>query len=180
MTVFLIILGALVGVGLPLYLLHRYEEKRTTGQKAPDNRPEAIPQPGQPGKPAGISSDTDGRNDADREIASTSGNSAGEDDQEVCCGMHLTCEKDSLLADVSDTVDYFDDEELDRFAGREADSYTPDELEEFRDVLLTLIPSDIAPWARSIQLRGITLPAEVRDELLMIVAEARKAKENNA
>ena len=86
----------------------------------------------------------------------------------------MTCEKDSLLADVSQTIDYFDDEELDRFAGRDADSYSPQETEEFRDVLLTLLPADIAPWARSIQLRGITLPSEVREELLMIVAEARK------
>ncbi len=86
----------------------------------------------------------------------------------------MTCEKDSLLADVSQTIDYFDDEELDRFAGRGADSYSPQETEEFRDVLLTLLPADIAPWARSIQLRGITLPSEVREELLMIVAEARK------
>ena len=88
--------------------------------------------------------------------------------------MHITCEKDSLLAGVSQTVDYFDDEELDRFAGRDADGYTPEETEEFRDVLLTLLPEDIAPWARSIQLRGINLPSDVREELLMIVAEARK------
>lgn len=91
--------------------------------------------------------------------------------------MHITCEKDSLLAGVSETIDYFDDEELDRFSGRAPESYTPQEIEEFRDVLLTLIPTDIAPWARSIQLRGIALPPEVRDELLLIVAEARAAHE---
>lgn len=88
--------------------------------------------------------------------------------------MHVTCEKDSLLAAVSDKIEYFDDEDLDKFAGRAPDSYEDDEIEEFRDVLLTLIPTDIAPWARSIQLRGIELPSEVRDELLMIVAEARR------
>ena len=43
-------------------------------------------------------------------------------------------------------------------------------------MLLTLRPDEIAPWARSLQLRGITLPAEVREELLMIVAEARAAR----
>lgn len=99
-----------------------------------------------------------------------------EDDDSPCCGMHVTCEKDSLLPEVSDKIEYFDDEELDVYAGREADSYSDDEIEQFRDVLLTLLPSDIAPWARSIQLRGIVLPAAVRDELLMIVAEARAAK----
>ena len=40
-------------------------------------------------------------------------------------------------------------------------------------MLLTLLPDDIAGWGRSIQLRGIELPSAVRDELLMIVAEAR-------
>lgn len=96
-------------------------------------------------------------------------------DDSACCGMHITCEKDSLLADVSPEVEYFDDEELDRFRGRDAEAYTDPEIEEFREVLLTLLPTDIAPWARSIQLRGITLPTPVREELLMIVAEARAA-----
>ncbi len=87
--------------------------------------------------------------------------------------MHITCEKDSLLASVSPEIVYYDDEELDAFKGRGADSYTDEEIEQFRDVLLTLLPEDIAGWGRSIQLRGIELPSSVREELLMIVAEAR-------
>lgn len=101
-------------------------------------------------------------------------------DDSVCCGMHVTCDKDSLLAAMSEKIEYFDDEELDVFAGRSAGSYTDSEIEQFRDVLLTLIPEDIAPWARSIQLRGIELPQEVRDELLMIVAEARREATGHA
>lgn len=93
--------------------------------------------------------------------------------EQACCGMHITCEKDSLLSSVSDTIEYYDDEELDRFRERGADDYTATEIEEFRDVLLTLRPEEIAGWGRSIQLRGITLPTEVREELLMIVGEAR-------
>lgn len=93
--------------------------------------------------------------------------------------MHITCERDSLLASVSAGIEYFDDEELDRFAGREPQSYTDDETEEFREVLLTLRPDDIAPWARSIQLRGITLPDEVREELLLVVAEARQQRQGH-
>lgn len=96
-------------------------------------------------------------------------------DSEECCGMHITCEKDSLLASVSRDIEYYDDEELDRFRGRKSDGYTEEETEEFRNVLLTLMPHDIAGWGRSIQLRGIELPDAVRDELLMIVAEARSA-----
>lgn len=103
----------------------------------------------------------------------TGGDAAPEAGDSQCCGMHITCERDSLLAAVSAEIEYFDDEELDAFAGRDADSYADEEIEQFRDVLLTLVPDDIAPWARSIQLRGITLPTAVRDELLMLVAEER-------
>ena len=94
-----------------------------------------------------------------------------------CCGMHITCEKDSLLAGVSTEIEYYDDEELDAFKGREPDDYTSEEIDQFRDVLLTLLPQDIAGWGRSIQLRGINLPYEVREELLMIVAEARQKQQ---
>lgn len=93
---------------------------------------------------------------------------------EECCGMHITCEKDSLLAAVSKEIVYYDDEELDRFKGRMPDEYSDQEIEEFRDILLTLLPTDIAGWGRSLQLRGIELPAEVKDELLMIVSEERQ------
>ena len=160
MIVFLIILASLVGVGLPLYLLHRADEKRAAKNR-PGSGDSTLAMSPEPSPTVG-----------DGERAETDG--AASVDDEVCCGLHMTCEKDSLLADVSQTIDYFDDEELDRFAGRGADSYSPQETEEFRDVLLTLLPADIAPWARSIQLRGITLPSEVREELLMIVAGARK------
>lgn len=100
--------------------------------------------------------------------------------QEECCGMHVTCERDSLLASVSPEIEYYDDEELDRYAGTPADGYSDEAIDEFRNVLLTLLPDDIAGWARSIQLRGITLPSAVRDELLMIVSEARAARTNSA
>lgn len=90
-----------------------------------------------------------------------------------CCGMHITCEKDSLSTAASSEIEYYDDEELDAYAGRSPQSYTDRETEQFRDILLTLLPSDIAGWGRSLQLRGIELPPDVRDELLMIVAEAR-------
>lgn len=103
---------------------------------------------------------------------------AAEDEDSQCCGMHLTCEKDSLLTAPGQEIIYYDDEELDRYRGRIPEEYTDDETEQFRDVLLTLLPSDIAGWARSLQLRGIALPQPVRDELLMIVAEAREAINN--
>ncbi len=94
-------------------------------------------------------------------------------DGSECCGMHITCEKDSLVAGMDRDILYYDDEELDAFKGRPAGGYTADEIEMFREVLLTLRPDEIAGWARSVTTRGITLPGEVREELLMIVAEAR-------
>ncbi|MDE6311654.1 MAG: phospholipase [Muribaculaceae bacterium] len=96
--------------------------------------------------------------------------------EDGCCGMHITCERDSLLSSVSPEIEYFDDEELDRFAGRDGDMYEADEEEEFREILLTMPADNIAAWARSLQLRGINLPDAVREELLLIVSEAREAR----
>lgn len=96
-----------------------------------------------------------------------------------CCGMHITCERDSLLASVSPTIEYYDDEELDVYRDRIPQSYTDTEVEQFRDILLTMKPEDIAGWARSLQLRQVALPEAVRDELIMIVAEARRSHSNH-
>lgn len=103
------------------------------------------------------------------------GNTAEEGESshgEFCCGTHLICEKTGL-SPIGDEIIYYDDEELDRFIGRTATSYTFEEREEFRDVLLTLLPEDVAGWARSITLRKIELPDDVKEELLMIVSELR-------
>ena len=90
-----------------------------------------------------------------------------------CCGQHETCEKDSLLAAVSRNVEYYNDEELDRFRGREGDEYTPEEADEFRDVLYTMRSDEVAGWVRSLQLRMVNLPDEVKDEVFLIVGERR-------
>lgn len=92
-----------------------------------------------------------------------------------CCGQHLVCEKESLSPFGEDIV-YYDDEELDRFAGKSPDEYSPEEVEEIRDVLMTLRSEDLAGWARSITQRGIELPEDVREELLMMVRERRGIK----
>lgn len=98
--------------------------------------------------------------------------------QEGCCGMHITCEKDSLATMTTEII-YYDDEELDRYRGIAADAYEDEQIEEFRDVLLTLLPDDIAGWARSLQLRGIEMPSCVKDELLMLVSEERERRAKN-
>lgn len=90
-----------------------------------------------------------------------------------CCGQHQICEKESLLAAVSRQIEYYNDEELDRYRGRTADSYTEEETEEFREVLYTCREEEVAGWSRSLQLRGIELPDGLKDELLLIVGERR-------
>ena len=91
-----------------------------------------------------------------------------------CCGQHEVCEKESLLAAVSKEVVYYDDEELDRFAGRRADSYDMHETDEFEEILTTLRSEEVAGWVRSLQLRGIELPDALRDEVILIVGERRQ------
>ncbi|MGM9833157.1 MAG: phospholipase [Candidatus Limisoma sp.] len=100
---------------------------------------------------------------------------ANDDTQQSCCGMHITCQKDSLVKASTEIV-YYDDEELDRFVGITPDRYNDEQTEEFRDIMLTLLPDDIAGWARSLELRGIALPEIVRQELLMMVEETRRSR----
>ena len=90
-----------------------------------------------------------------------------------CCGQHQTCEKESLLAAVSRQIEYYDDEELDTYRGVAFDAYTPEQVEQFRDVLYTMQEVEVAGWVRSLQLRGIELPDEVKDEVFLIVGERR-------
>ena len=92
-----------------------------------------------------------------------------------CCGQHEVCEEESLLAAVSKQIEYYDDEELDRFRDREGDGYTDEEAEEFRNVMYTMRSEEVAGWVRSLQLRGINLPDEVKDEVFLIVGERRMA-----
>lgn len=90
-----------------------------------------------------------------------------------CCGQHEVCEKESLLAALSKQIEYYDDEELDRFRGREGDAYTEEEAEEFRNVLYTMRSDEVAGWVRSLQLRQVNLPDDVKDEVFLIVGERR-------
>ena len=61
---------------------------------------------------------------------------------------------------------YYDDEELDRFKGRAANNYSDEEVEEFAEVLYTMQAQDVAGWNRSLILRGINLPNQLKDEVI--------------
>jgi hypothetical protein len=90
-----------------------------------------------------------------------------------CCGAHEVCETDSLLSS-SDKLDYYEDEELDRYKGTSPQAYSDEAIEEFRDVLYTLKEREVASWIKSMQLRNVNLPEIIREEALMIVGERRE------
>ena len=97
-----------------------------------------------------------------------------------CCGQHEICERDSLLAAVSKQIEYYDDEELDQFIGKAGDAYTEEETEMFRDVLYTTLDVEVAGWVRSLQLRGIELPDDLKDEVFLIIGERRNIEVKKA
>lgn len=90
-----------------------------------------------------------------------------------CCGQHSICEKDSLLAAVSKEIVYYDDEELDQFIGYAPDDYNAKEADMFRDIFYTMQDTDVAGWVRSLMLRGVSLPDDIKDEVFLIVGERR-------
>ncbi len=86
-----------------------------------------------------------------------------------CCGKHAVCEKEQLLAAASRPIEYFEDEELDDYRGRMSNSYTPSEVDDFEEVLTTMRPSEVGDWVRSLQMRGVELPDELKDEVMMLI-----------
>lgn len=95
----------------------------------------------------------------------------------TCCGAHEVCEAETLLA-MSDKIIYYDDEELDAYRGLGPDDYSDEQIDEFREILLTLQTHEVAGWLRSLNLRKIELPSEIRDEALMIVSDFREERRN--
>ena len=83
---------------------------------------------------------------------------------DTCDGTPTTkCEQDCMMEASTKPIEYFDDEELDSFIGRPADSYTDDETEQFSNVLYTMRQDEVAAWCRSLNLRGIQLPNQIKD-----------------
>ena len=88
------------------------------------------------------------------------------------CGLRSICPSEQILAgECRQEATYYDDEELDAFTGRLADDYTPEELEQWRDVLYTLRPDDLLGWGQSIKHRGLVMPTAIMEEFMHLVAE---------
>ncbi len=88
-----------------------------------------------------------------------------------CCGANEVCPSEMMLKHINDPVQYYEDEELDRFKGRGAAGYTDDELEQWRDVLYTLKHDELLSWERSIKKRGIAMPDIIKEELVSLYNE---------
>ena len=63
--------------------------------------------------------------------------------------------------------------ELDAMPEVQEVDYTPEQEDEFRDVFYTMQDTDVAGWVRSLQLRGIALPDNIKDEVFLIIGERR-------
>lgn len=82
-----------------------------------------------------------------------------------CCGKHDSCELDEREQSFLPTIEYYDDEELDVFSGRPADSYTAEEISLFEEVLRTMQPEEVKAWLFSLRLREIALPPSLAREI---------------
>lgn len=92
-----------------------------------------------------------------------------------CCGEHLVCERESLL-NTDNKIIYYDDEELDELKNIEPQEYTEEQIKLFEEVFYSLKDTDVAGWAKSLQLRNIYLPEDIREQALMIIREQRNKK----
>ena len=90
-------------------------------------------------------------------------------DCNTCQGDNDKCEMECRLEAAVKEVEYYDDEELDAYKGRRSDSYSDSEAEQFGEVLYTMRPEEVAAWSRSLTLRGINVPDQLKDELFMLL-----------
>ncbi|MBQ2196269.1 MAG: hypothetical protein II407_04965 [Prevotella sp.] len=87
----------------------------------------------------------------------------------TCNGENDKCEQECMMEAATKPIEYFDDEELDAFKGRSSDSYTDEEVEQFSYVLNTMPQEEIRDWCRSLHLRGIEIPDQLKDEVYMMM-----------
>ena len=89
----------------------------------------------------------------------------------TCNGTSDKCEQECMLEAATREIEYYDDEELDKYAGIKSGDYADDEADDFAYVLDTMNPGDVAGWCRSLNLRGIELPDQIKDEVIMIIED---------
>ena len=67
----------------------------------------------------------------------------------TCNGENSKCEQECMMEAATKEIEYYDDE-----------------VEEFSEVLYTMQPEEVAGWNRSLILRGINLPNQLKDEVI--------------
>lgn len=87
----------------------------------------------------------------------------------TCSGNDPKCEQECMMEAATKEIEYYDDEQLDDYRGRPADQYSDDEAEDFREVLYTMRQDEVKGWARSLTLRGINVPNQIKDELILLI-----------
>ena len=87
----------------------------------------------------------------------------------TCSGINDDCEQTCMMEAATKEVEYYDDEELDRFKGKESGEYTDVEAEEFSEVLYTMRPDEAKGWNRRLILRGINVPNQIKDDLITMI-----------
>lgn len=90
-------------------------------------------------------------------------------DCSTCDGSDDKCEQVCVMEAATKEIEYYDDEELDRFKGRRSDEYSDAEAEEFANVLYTMQPQEAKGWNRSLILREINVPNQIKDELITMI-----------
>lgn len=88
-----------------------------------------------------------------------------------CDGNNQKCEQECMMEASLKDIEYFEDEELDAYIGRPSDEYSDEEAEEFREVMMTMRQEEVSAWNRSLLLRGIQIPNQIRDELLILLED---------
>ncbi|MBQ7635074.1 MAG: hypothetical protein IJS89_05830 [Bacteroidaceae bacterium] len=88
----------------------------------------------------------------------------------ACAAEGTGCYAERMLRHAAQTApQYFEDEELDRFAGTPAGNYSTEQAALFAEVLRTLRAEEVADWLHALTLRGIELPASLRDEAILLM-----------
>lgn len=111
----------------------------------------------------GVFSSLRSRRGEDKVVVSTGGCA-------TCDGTNDKCEQECMMEASTKPIVYYDDEELDVYKGRRSDDYTDEEVEVFREILYTMRQSEVVGWSRSLTLRGINVPNQIKDELLLLIA----------
>ena len=94
---------------------------------------------------------------------------------EGCCGAHEVCEHPA--DELNSAPDYFDDEELDRFQRRLSHEYSDEEANEFREIFNTMMDHEKTLWLKSLRMRHIGLPQQVKQEMAQVMKSIQKDKQ---